>query len=56
VHVEQEYFRCGAWTCIAALEVHRTSVYGRCETKNGIAPSGSWAIAQRIAESMPRSA
>jgi DDE superfamily endonuclease len=38
MHVEHEYFRCGAWTYIAALDVHRARVYGRCETKNGIAP------------------
>ena len=38
LHVEHEYFRCGAWTYIAALHVHRARVYGRCETKNGIAP------------------
>jgi hypothetical protein len=38
MHVEHEYFRCGAWTYIAALDVHRARVFGRCETKNGIAP------------------
>ena len=38
MHVEHEYSRCGAWTYIAALDVHRARVYGRCETQNGIAP------------------
>ena len=38
MHVEHEYFRCGAWTYIAALDVHHARVFGRCETKNGIAP------------------
>jgi hypothetical protein len=38
MRVENEYFRCGAWTYIAALDVHRASVYGRCETKNDIVP------------------
>lgn len=38
MHVEDEYFRCGAWTYIAALDVHRARVFGRCEVKNGIAP------------------
>src|SRR5207248_7373554 len=38
MHVEHEYFRCGAWTYIAALDVHRARVFGRCEAQNGIAP------------------
>jgi DDE superfamily endonuclease len=38
MHVEHEYFRCGAWTYIAALDVHHARVFGRCEVKNGIAP------------------
>jgi len=38
MHVEHEYSRCGAWTYIAALDVHRARVFGRCETQNGIAP------------------
>lgn len=40
MHVEHEYFRCGAWTYIAALNVDRTRVFGRCETKNGIPRAG----------------
>jgi len=38
MQVEHEYFRCGAWTYIAGLEVHNARVFGRCEPKNGIAP------------------
>jgi hypothetical protein len=38
MHVEHEYYRCGAWTYLAALDVHRARVFGRCETSNGIAP------------------
>jgi hypothetical protein len=38
MHVEHEYFRCGAWTYIAALDVHHARIFGRCEPKNGIAP------------------
>jgi hypothetical protein len=38
MHVEHEYSRCGAWTYLAALDVHRARVFGRCETSNGIAP------------------
>ncbi len=38
VHVEHEYFRCGACTHIAGLDVHRARVCGRSEPKNGIAP------------------
>ena len=38
MRVEHEYFRCGAWTYFAALDVHHAKVFGRCEAKNGIAP------------------
>jgi hypothetical protein len=37
-HVEHEYFRLGAWTYLAAWDVHRARVFGRCEVKSGIAP------------------
>jgi len=36
--VEHEYRRCGAWAYIAALDVHRAKVFGRCEQKSGLAP------------------
>ena len=38
MRVDHEYFRCGAWAYIAALDVHHARVFGRCEAKNGIAP------------------
>jgi len=38
MRVEHEYGRCGAWAYIAALDVHRARVFGRCETTTGIAP------------------
>jgi len=38
MRVEHEYKRCGAWVYIVALDVHHARVFGRCETKNGIAP------------------
>jgi hypothetical protein len=38
MRVEHEYARCGAWAYLAALDVHRTKVFGRCERKTGIAP------------------
>jgi hypothetical protein len=38
--VEHEYFREGAWTYLAAWDVHRAKVFGRCEKKSGIAPVG----------------
>jgi DDE superfamily endonuclease len=38
MRVEHEYKRCGAWTYLAALDVHRAKVFGRCEPKSGIAP------------------
>lgn len=36
--VEHEYRRCGAWAYLAALDVHRVKLFGRCEPKSGIAP------------------
>ena len=36
--VEHEYFREGAWTYLAAWDMHRAKVFGRCEKKTGIAP------------------
>src|SRR5579864_865535 len=38
MRVEHEYFREGAWTYLAAWDVHRAKVFGRCEVKTGIAP------------------
>jgi hypothetical protein len=34
--IEHEYERLGAWAYIAALDVHRAKIFGRCEAKNGI--------------------
>lgn len=39
MRVEHEYFRQGAWTYLAAGDVHRAKVFGHCEKKNGIAPT-----------------
>jgi hypothetical protein len=38
MRVEHEYVRRGAWAYLAALDVHRAKVFGRCEHKTGIAP------------------
>lgn len=38
MRVEHEYERRGAWAYLAALDVHRAKVFGRCERKSGIAP------------------
>lgn len=38
MRVEHEYQRRGAWAYVAALDVHRARVFGRCEAKSGIAP------------------
>jgi transposase len=37
MRVEHEYFREGARTYLAAWDVHRTKLFGRCEAKSGIA-------------------
>jgi hypothetical protein len=36
--VEHEYQRGGAWAYLAALDVHRAKLFGRCEPHTGIAP------------------
>ena len=36
--VEHEYARGGAWAYMAALDVHRAKVFGRCEPTTGIKP------------------
>jgi hypothetical protein len=40
MRVEHEYVRKGAWAYLAAWDVHRARVFGRCERKTGIAPFG----------------
>ena len=36
--VEHEYARLGAWAYMAAWDVHRAKLFGRCEAKTGIVP------------------
>ncbi len=38
MRVEHEYERGGALAYLAAWDVHRAKLFGRCETKTGIAP------------------
>jgi hypothetical protein len=38
MRVEHEYVRGGAWAYLAALDVHRAKVFGRCEPTTGIVP------------------
>jgi hypothetical protein len=38
MRVEHEYERRGAWAYMAAWDVHRAKVFGRCEAKSGIIP------------------
>ena len=40
--IEPEYERAGAWIYLAAWDVHRAKVFGRCVIKNGILPFNSW--------------
>jgi DDE superfamily endonuclease len=39
MRVEHEYFRQGAWSYLAAWDVHRAKLFGRCEMNSGIAPT-----------------
>src|SRR5205823_2998394 len=38
IRVEHEYERMGAWAYLAAWDVRRAKIHGRCETTTGIAP------------------
>lgn len=38
MRVEHEYERCGAWAYLAAWDVRRARIFGRCEKQTGIAP------------------
>jgi hypothetical protein len=38
MRIEHEYERGGAWAYLAALDVHRAKMFGRCEGTTGIAP------------------
>ncbi len=38
MYVEHEYERGGAWAYVAAWDVHRAKVFGRCEKTTGIVP------------------
>jgi DDE superfamily endonuclease len=38
IYVEHEYARAGACAYLAAWDVHRAKLFGRCEGKTGIAP------------------
>jgi hypothetical protein len=38
MYIEHEYARAGARAYLAAWDVHRAKLFGRCETKTGIAP------------------
>jgi len=40
MRVEHEYERKGAWAYLAAWDVRRAEIFGRCEHKTGIAPFG----------------
>jgi hypothetical protein len=40
IYVEHEYARAGALAYLAAWDVHRAKLFGRCERKNGIAAFG----------------
>jgi hypothetical protein len=36
--IEHEYERLGAWSYLAAMDVHAPKLFGRCEATSGIAP------------------
>jgi hypothetical protein len=54
-YVEHEYKRAGAWNYLAAWDVRRAKVFGRCEPKTGIAPFDRL-VAQVMAQEPYRSA
>jgi len=55
MRIEHEYKRLGAWAYLAALDVHRFRIVGRCERKNGIA-SFDRLVAQTMSQRLYRQA
>jgi hypothetical protein len=55
IYVEHEYARTGACAYIAAWDVHRAKLFGRCESKTGIVPFDRL-VAQVMREEPYRSA
>lgn len=55
IYVEHEYARAGALAYLAAWDVHRAKLFGRCERKNGIAAFGRL-VAQVMGKEPYRSA
>ena len=53
--VEHEYQRKGAWAYLAAWDIRRARIFGRCEPKTGIEPFGRL-VAQVMAQQPYRSA
>ena len=53
--VEHEYERGGAWAYLAALDVHRAKLFGRCERTTGLEPFDRL-VAQVMAHSPYRDA
>jgi hypothetical protein len=53
--VEHEYQRKGAWAYLAAWDVRRAKVFGRCERRSGIEPFGRL-VGQVMAQEPYRSA
>ena len=53
--IEHEYDRMGAWAYLAAWDVRRAKIFGRCEPSTGIAPFDRL-VAQVMAEEPYRSA
>ena len=42
MRVEHEYFRCGAWTYIAALDVHQPESLAAANSKTALRPLTGW--------------
>jgi DDE superfamily endonuclease len=55
IYLEHEHKRCGAWAYIAALDGHRSKLFGRCERKTGIVPFQRL-VAQVMRQELYRSA
>jgi hypothetical protein len=52
--VEHEYERAGAWAYLAALDVHRAKLFGRCEKTTGIEPFGRLVAQVMTQPALPR--
>jgi hypothetical protein len=56
MRVEHEYKRQGTLAYMAARDIHRAKIFGRCESTTGIAPFAGWSLRSWARSHTPRAA